>query len=918
MSKTREYTDRPSEKAHRAPPAGFASIRTRFIAMTLACGVFTAVSVGGFAFLEFRSALKEQAIEKLADETRLMAVLFANAYRSIENDLRLVAEAKPVQALIRAMENEGVDPLDGTSAETVASRLAVIFSTAIRNRPEYFQFRMIGMADAGRELVRVERTELGVLQISSDQLQQKGEEPYFKIAQSARVNSVAFSEVTFNREHGKTDSRSIPTLRAMLPIDDKLGRRAAFLVININYEDLLQSAFTNISSGNKIIAINGNGDYMVRDPRSGAALVSKLQMRESANYVAEPHVTEFLAIKDREGALPGGETTAYFIRDTDSYNEQSAKIGLVQIVPTSALYANAQSLGNQLLLASLVILGLCAIVIAFAGDRFIQPLIRLARLIQQNDPHDLVKVLPDDRQDELGYLVAAIRDRTQALIEKEAEAINLIDRIRDGIIVINSEGLIEKFSPGAEQIFGYDEEEVIGKDVGILMPAKMANAHKKYLSAVHHVNQGDQPVAFRELAGRHKNGTVVPIEISVNTLSLNAEEKYIGVIRDISIRKEIDRIRDEFVSTVSHELRTPLTTIRGSLVLAEKLASTTTLPETMTRMLHLATKNTDRLSNLVNEILDLEKLRSGKMRFQMELVDLNELAELTAEQNKQLANDRNISLIVSKADKPVYVLADKARLKQVVTNILSNAIKFSFDCGNVDLRVTRLNKSARISVTDTGCGIPKEYHESIFEPFRQVDSSDSRERGGTGLGLCISKKLMDGMDGKIRFASEEGVGTTFTVEFEEQKNTDILRPVTKYDPAELCGLHLEDDTDFAEVLCATLDNNVTYVHETTLEGARERLKERKFDFIIVDINLNSNSTTGLDLLDDIPDPRNTVVVVLSGGEQELDHPAIDAVMLKSATGESDIVSIVVGFLAEAKKLQKGHTPRLVSSSASMK
>lgn len=918
MSETREYSDRIAGKNHRTPPTGFASIRTRFMAFTLACGLFTAATVGGFAFFEFRSVLKDQAIEKLADETRLMAVLFANAYRDIENDLRLISEAKPVQAIIRAIENNGVDPLDGTSLETLASRLSVIFSTALRNRPEYFQFRMIGMANEGKELVRVERTDLGVAKIDPVHLQRKAGEDYFKVAQSSRANSVAFSQVTYNREHGKIDSRGIPTLRGILPLDDKLGRRAAFLVVNINYEDMLRAAFSNISSDNKIIAVNGNGDYMVREPNARSAQTSKLQMKKSDGYVPEAIVAAFLDIKDQSGPLPGEDVTGYFIRDTDSFNQQSAKIGLIQIVPTAALYENAKSLGNELLIAGLFILSVCAIVIAFVGDRFIQPLLRLARLIQQNDPNDLVKVLPEDRKDELGYLAAAIKDRSQELIDKEAESANIINRILDGIIVIDQDGVIRKFSPGAEEIFGYSAEEVVGLNVGILMHDDAAFKHDDYVREARNISVGRQPGAFRELEGVRKDGSTVPIELCVNTLIVNGKQKFLGVVRDISHRKEIDRMRDEFVSTVSHELRTPLTTIRGSLVLADKLAKASSLPETVTRMLHLAAKNTDRLSLLVNDILDLEKLRSGKFQFFVELLNLNDEVRVAAEMVREQAADRNIVIDVSEASSSVFVVADRTRLQQVLANLLSNAIKFSFEHGTIDLRVSRFEGLGRISVTDAGCGIPKDYQPHVSDPFSQADSSNSREKGGTGLGLCISKKLMDGMEGSIRFASEEGVGTTFTLEFEEQENTDMLRPVGGFDGRDLCGLHLEDDADFAEVLCASLNNDVTYVHETTLEGARARLKERKFDFIIIDIDLNSNTSTGLDLLDDIPDPRNTVVVVLSGREQELDHPAIDAVLLKSATGESDIVSIVVGFLAETKKLEQGSTPRLVRSSASLK
>ncbi|MGV6847799.1 MAG: sensor histidine kinase [Marinibacterium sp.] len=224
------------------------------------------------------------------------------------------------------------------------------------------------------------------------------------------------------------------------------------------------------------------------------------------------------------------------------------------------------------------------------------------------------------------------------------------------------------------------------------------------------------------------------------------------------------KVKSEFVSTVSHELRTPLTSVKGSLDLinAGMLGK---VPAAMEQMLSIAGKNSNRLANLINDILDLQKIESGEMTYRFEKVDVAELLLEALEANLAFADSLGVALTEPDIpDKDAVVLADETRMMQVLTNILSNAVKFSHDGGRVIAGYRVLQGKVRIFVSDQGVGIPESARDAVFEQFRQVDNSDQREVGGTGLGMSITKQIIDHHGGTIDFVSEEGKGTTFFVD----------------------------------------------------------------------------------------------------------------------------------------------------------
>lgn len=233
-----------------------------------------------------------------------------------------------------------------------------------------------------------------------------------------------------------------------------------------------------------------------------------------------------------------------------------------------------------------------------------------------------------------------------------------------------------------------------------------------------------------------------------------------GILVEISERKRIEKIKDEFVSVVSHELRTPLTAMIGALGLASS-GDMGELPEKAGSMVKLACRNAERLDGLVNDILDLDKIAAGRMTVHFENVELIALVNEILSESKSYAEQPEISFVLETGIDSVQVCADRQRLSQILINLLSNASKFSPASGVVTLRINKQAQAARIEVIDKGPGIASAMHEKIFAKFFQIDGSDSRSIQGTGLGLSISQALAERHDSKIHIDSELGRGANF-------------------------------------------------------------------------------------------------------------------------------------------------------------
>ena len=235
----------------------------------------------------------------------------------------------------------------------------------------------------------------------------------------------------------------------------------------------------------------------------------------------------------------------------------------------------------------------------------------------------------------------------------------------------------------------------------------------------------------------------------------------------ITEQRKTERMKSEFISTVSHELRTPLTSISGALGLLSGGAMGELSSDAM-QLVDIANKNCQRLNLLINDLLDLEKIAVGKICLDMQKQPLMPVIEMALEASRCFEEHRGVSFTIVERSDGVQVRVDVQRLIQALSNYLSNAAKFSSDGGEVRVSVRLHGSFARIEVTDDGPGIPLEFHDRIFQAFTQADASDSRPKGGTGLGLALVRELIELMGGNVGFHSVPGYGATFFLELPVQ------------------------------------------------------------------------------------------------------------------------------------------------------
>lgn len=319
-----------------------------------------------------------------------------------------------------------------------------------------------------------------------------------------------------------------------------------------------------------------------------------------------------------------------------------------------------------------------------------------------------------------------------------------------------------------------DDAGAIGKTSDTFLSAELAQKRRAEEEQV--LRTGEPLVdCIEEIAA--PDGTVRWISSTKAPIRGNDNE-IVGIVeiaRDITASKVQEQMKNEFVATVSHELRTPLTSIMGSIGLLAG-ASTHGLPESAMRMLNIALSNCKRLVSIVNDILDIEKIESGKIHFERRPVEMLALVDQVVQANQGMAASHSVRVRLDDASVPAMVFSDPDRMTQVIANLLSNAIKFSAQNEEVVLKVEHNDAAVRVSVRDHGPGIPEDYKDRIFDKFVQVDASDQRQRGGTGLGLSIVKEILSRLDGKISFEAAPGRGTIFVVELPryDQETPDCL------------------------------------------------------------------------------------------------------------------------------------------------
>ncbi|MGZ4501381.1 MAG: ATP-binding protein [Nocardioidaceae bacterium] len=336
---------------------------------------------------------------------------------------------------------------------------------------------------------------------------------------------------------------------------------------------------------------------------------------------------------------------------------------------------------------------------------------------------------------------------------------SVLNSAGEGIYGLDAAGRLTFLNDAGARLLGVDRDAVVGRHVDEVIVAERDDA---------------PDAASRVTTGRHRRADGSVFESELISAPMVEAGEVIGsvvVFRDISERRAIDRMKDEFISVVSHELRTPLTSIRGALGLLSG-GAVGELPPKAGRMVDVATMSADRLIRLINDILDVERMAAGKLTLHAQPNEARSLVETAVEEASGLAAEAGVRLVVTSAAGTVR--ADRDRVVQVLTNLLGNAVKFSPAGSSVEVGTTELAAEVRFDVHDRGHGIPADQLEEIFERFRQADASDTRTKGGTGLGLTICRGLVQRHGGRIWAERRPGGGATLSFTLPRLKDATAL------------------------------------------------------------------------------------------------------------------------------------------------
>lgn len=498
--------------------------------------------------------------------------------------------------------------------------------------------------------------------------------------------------------------------------------------------------------------------------------------------------------------------------------------------------------------SSVWVIGL--LLVGFGGNRL------------QSTMNEVIKAEEEVRELNTG-LEKHVAKRTEELSEQKERLRKMVDNAADGIIVIDEKGLIDTFNSSAQRIFGYGEDEIIGQNISLLMPSHHATHHQDYIDSYLKTGISHILDSSREVEAVRKNGEHFPLNLAVSKIRANGKTLFSAICRDLSDQKkaanellqakseaeQANLAKSEFLSSMSHELRTPLNSIIGFAQLSNLDHD---LSDNHKEHLSQISDAGQHLLNLINDILDLSRIETQGFSFSVENVSLKDVTQDCLMLTEQIAKKNNIRIYddISFRELP-EVRADKIRLKQVLMNLLSNAIKYNIKGGQVSLNAQLETGHIKISITDTGPGIPSDQIPEMFEPFNRLGQEASTIEG-TGIGLSITQMLIEMMEGEIGVDSTLGKGSTFWVTIPIVTDTSLENSsedgITYDLPTRPVRLFYVDDNsvnhDLLKGILKTHDN-LEIISSGSAEESFVLIHDLQPDIVLLDINMPDINGTEL-------------------------------------------------------------------------
>ncbi len=768
-----------------------ARLADKSLSTRITLGALSLIVVVTLALIvQTREYERDHALEswryQLDERARVNAAHLQRSIGDMRGKVLFFAKTVSTAGLIRAAANRGVDAEGKSSYEDWVKRIQADFMAFCETNPDVYQMRVIGMADGGRELVRVDYRDGRATATPPEQLQRKGDRDYFRAIANLKQGEVYLSDINLNVEHGKVEVPHVRTARAGTPLFFPDGRLFGMVVVNMNVGPLLDRVADDAPPAARTYLANDAGDYLIHPDAArtfGFDLGKRYRLQEDFPGLAIPGNPADGAASWQRISTPAGLFHMMVSRVAFDPLQPQRHLVLAYALPHSAIAAQVDRAHNAAMLGTLVVALAVACLFYLYVRQIFKPLKAITRAASEIGRGRYDTPLPEKATGEIAEFVKAfrqmlgdIRQREEKILslnadlaQREKLANQIIDTVPEAIVVVDADGRIARANACVTRVFGYARDELIGRPLEMLLPARFRAGHVEMRKAYQAEAAQRMMGGGRDLYGLRKDGREVQVEVGLGPMRLDGETYVIAAIADISarkaaeaaLRKSAEQLKrsnaelEQFAYVASHDLQEPLRSIAGPLQLLQKRYAGK-LDGTADTFIDHAVTGATRMQQLIDDLLTYS--RAGRSEKPFAPVDCNDLlVQVTRALSAAIGES---GARVSWEKLPV-IKGDRTQLYQLFQNLIGNAIKFRGE-RVPEIRIAAVAENAggwRFTVEDNGIGIPSQHLERIFRIFQRLHTR--REYPGTGIGLALCKRIVERHGGRIWVESEPGRGSRF-------------------------------------------------------------------------------------------------------------------------------------------------------------
>lgn len=748
-----------------------------------------------------RQQYLQQTSSELAKRAEVAEKDLSTTFETLKQDVLFLARLPQVMQLAKMVDASSAGYTQASEATDLTQQLQNIFLSFLTARNDYLQIRLIGLADNGKEIVRVERQAGKVALTPQDKLQHKKHRDYFLETLKIKPGEFYLSEVNLNRERGTVEQPPVRTLRVSTQIQNAATGIFGMVVINMNIGRLLDHIEADVPAGVQIYLMNDQSDYLIHpQPAKTFGFDLGQRYRWQQDFPEIELAAKGFDFERKQPSIDGREQANrgafYYGLWTTFFDQRNPQrfLALAYVLPVQAIDKQVLDIRKTVLWGASVATFMLGVLFLVYVRRTLAPLKPLSLVADQIGGGQYDIDLPDIRRGELGTLVNALRAMTENIKKRdqkirqvnheltvsEAYANNIIATIPDGILVVDTNGHILRSNQRCEEIFGYRDDEMRGRPLEILIPERFRSHHVALRDSFMTQATQRKMGLGRDLYALHKSGGELPVEVALAPLKVGETFEVIVAVTDITQRKaneeEIKRLNNSleqevlertaelrganrelksFAYAVAHDLRAPLRAMTGFCqALVEDFQPD--LPSEARVYLDQIVISSRRMSELVDGLLTLARYSKGDIK--RENIDLSALAESIRSEFSSLKPERKISWSIEPG---IHGRGDANMLEVVMQNLISNAWKFTSETpeARIDVYTQRNQEGLNVCVADNGAGFDMAHAGKLFQPFQRLHRQE--EFGGLGIGIATVQRIIHRHGGEIHATGTPNKGARF-------------------------------------------------------------------------------------------------------------------------------------------------------------